>query len=44
MDDEDALAAGIPLSVIDGKTRLSDHFSKEYIDWRCNKQTSSDQE
>ena len=27
-----ALDAGIPLSVIQRKTKLSDHFSKEYID------------
>lgn len=31
----EALAAGIPLSVIEGKTKLTDHFSKEYIDSRC---------
>ena len=29
---ESALAAGIPESVVDGKTKLSDHFSQEYID------------
>jgi hypothetical protein len=29
---ESALAAGIPASVIEGKTKLSDHFSKDYID------------
>lgn len=28
---ESALAAGIPLSVIEGKTKLTDHFSPEYI-------------
>lgn len=27
-----ALEAGIPASVIDGKTKLTDHFSREYID------------
>lgn len=27
-----ALAAGIPRSVIEGKSKLSDHFSQEYID------------
>jgi len=26
-----ALEAGIPLSVIEGKTKLSDHFSQDYI-------------
>lgn len=34
---EDALAAGIPLSVIEGKTKLTDHFSKEYINFRRGK-------
>lgn len=29
---EEALRAGIPLSVIEGKTKLRDHFSQEYID------------
>lgn len=33
---EAALDAGIPLSVIEGKTKLSDHFSKEYIDFQKN--------
>ena len=32
-----ALDAGIPKSVIDGKTELSDHFSKEYIKYTCGK-------
>lgn len=27
-----ALDAGIPLSVIEGRTKLRDHFSQEYID------------
>lgn len=27
----EALEAGIPLSVIEGKTKLSDHFSPDYI-------------
>ena len=31
-----ALAAGIPMSVIRGETKLSDHFSKEYIDHMAN--------
>lgn len=29
---ESALNAGIPLSVIEGKTKLSDHFPREYIE------------
>ena len=29
---QSALDAGIPLSVILGKTKLRDHFSQEYID------------
>ena len=32
-----ALEAGIPLSVIEGKTRLRDHFSQEYIDAQCGR-------
>lgn len=28
---EGALAAGIPLSVVEGRSKLTDHFSKEYI-------------
>jgi hypothetical protein len=32
-----ALDAGIPLSVIEGKTKLTDHFSQEYIDYMCGK-------
>lgn len=28
---EAALGAGIPASVVDGKTKLRDHFSPEYI-------------
>jgi hypothetical protein len=32
-----ALAAGIPLSVIEGKTKLSDHFSENYINWMSGK-------
>ena len=33
----DANYAGIPWSVIQGKTKLSDHFSQEYIDVMCGK-------
>ena len=39
---EGALAAGIPRSVIEGKTKLRDHFSKEYIDYKCNKKAKGD--
>ena len=34
---ESAILAGIPKSVVDGHTNLSDHFSKEYINFKCNK-------
>ncbi len=34
---ESAIAAGIPRSVVEGKTKLSDHFSEEYILSQCNK-------
>jgi hypothetical protein len=34
--EREAQAAGIPLSVIRGKTKLSDHFSKEFIENQCN--------
>jgi hypothetical protein len=33
-----ALEHGIPLSVIRSETKLSDHFSKEYINWKCNRE------
>jgi hypothetical protein len=33
----EARAHGIPQSVIDGKTKLSDHFSKDYIDQQCGR-------
>lgn len=29
-----ALLAGIPRSVVDGKTKLSDHFSSDYIKFK----------
>lgn len=32
---QSALDAGIPLSVIEGKTKLSDHFSQDYINSKC---------
>lgn len=32
-----ALDAGIPLSVIEGKTKLNDHFSENYINYKCNR-------
>jgi len=34
---QSALDAGIPLSVIEGKTNLRDHFSQEYIDWMAGR-------
>jgi hypothetical protein len=33
------LDAGIPLSVIEGNTKLKDHFSSEYIKYMCNKES-----
>ncbi len=35
-----ALEAGIPLSVIEGKTKLRDHFPQEYIDWKCGREST----
>lgn len=32
-----ALDAGIPLSVVEGKTKLTDHFSEERIDLECGR-------
>jgi len=32
-----ALEAGIPPSVIRGEAKLSDKFSKDYIDFKCNR-------
>jgi hypothetical protein len=32
-----ALQAGIPLIVIEGHKKLSDCFSSNYINWKCNK-------
>lgn len=32
---QSALQAGIPHSVIEGKTKLTDHFSPEYIRAQC---------
>lgn len=32
---QSALDAGIPRSVIEGKTKLNDHFSPEYIESQC---------
>ncbi len=37
-----ALSAGIPRSVIAGETRLSDHFSAEYINHQCNREQSDE--
>lgn len=33
---QSALDAGIPASVIDGKSKLKDHFSPEYIESKVN--------
>lgn len=33
----DAISAGIPASVVDGKTKLRDHFSESYIDFMCGR-------
>ncbi len=34
---EAAVQAGIPRKVAEGKAKLTDYFSKEYIDWKCNR-------
>lgn len=36
-----ALAAGIPLSVIEGRTKLTDHFSDSYILSQCSQETQA---
>ena len=30
--------AGIPRSVIEGETKLSDHFIESYINYKCNRE------
>lgn len=35
---QSAIEAGIPESVIDGKTKLRDHFSREYINAQAGRQ------
>lgn len=39
---QEALSHGIPLSVIEGRTKLSDHFSPEYINWKSGRETKED--
>lgn len=39
-----ALEAGIPESVFDGKTKLRDHFSQEYIDLMCGRVQENEDE
>lgn len=34
---EAAVSYGIPRSVAEGKTKLKDHFSQDYIDYMCNR-------
>jgi hypothetical protein len=34
----EAINAGIPISVIEGRTKLTDHFTKEYIDFKTNRE------
>lgn len=38
-----ALDAGIPLSVIEGRTKLKEHFSQEYIDAQCGRKNDNDE-
>ena len=38
---KEALAAGIPLLVVGGKKKLSECFSQDYINWKCNKKDVS---
>ena len=33
----EAISHGIPASVVDGKTKLTDHFSQEYINEQCGR-------
>ena len=33
----EAVSHGIPRSVAEGKTKLSDHFSEDYINWKCGR-------
>lgn len=33
---QEAISHGIPTSVVKGETKLRDHFSQDYIDWKCN--------
>jgi hypothetical protein len=40
---ESALGAGIPLSVIEGKTKLSDHFSRAKIKAECGEPVDEDE-
>lgn len=40
---QSALEAGIPLSVIEGRTKLGDHFSEGYINFKCNRKGDSDE-
>lgn len=39
---ESALDAGIPLSVIEGRTKLTDHYSPEYIRHQCDPKQTKD--
>ena len=39
---ETAISCGIPKSVVMGKTKLSDHFLKKYIDSQCNRSKVSE--
>jgi hypothetical protein len=34
---EEAISHGIPRSVVKGKSKLSNHFSQEYINHQCNR-------
>lgn len=36
---QSALDAGIPLSVVRGETTLTDHFSRDYVDAQCGRET-----
>lgn len=42
-EERGALDAGIPLSVIRGQTKLTDHFSREYIDAQCGHLVADDE-
>lgn len=39
-----ALDAGIPVSVIEGRTKLTDHFSESYINSQCGRDSNESED